>query len=174
MLSHDWFPKPVPQNATLGHATWLYSSFAFLHFDGARAEALRVGHDSGLYNGTFFNLGPDATVEIGNFTTVVGCIFATNGRIEVGSYVFISHEVVMADSAYARIAVGEQAERASEPVIRVRDGAWIGFRAVLLKGADIGEGAIVGAAAVVNFTVPDYAIVAGSPARVVGWTSRSG
>jgi acetyltransferase-like isoleucine patch superfamily enzyme len=46
--------------------------------------------------------------------------------------------------------------------------AWIGARAILLGGADIGEGAIVGAGAVVDFPVPAFAIVAGNPARVVG------
>ena len=53
--------------------------------------------------------------------------------------------------------------------IVVGENAWIGARAVLLEGARLGEGAIVGAAAVVDFEVPPYAIVAGNPARVVGW-----
>ena len=53
--------------------------------------------------------------------------------------------------------------------ISIGSNSWIGARAILLAGARIGEGAIVGAAAVVDFSVPPYAIVAGNPARIVGW-----
>ncbi|HHB80204.1 MAG TPA: CatB-related O-acetyltransferase [Aliiroseovarius sp.] len=44
---------------------------------------------------------------------------------------------------------------------------WIGSGATLLPGATLGNGVIVGAGAVVSGTIPDYAIVAGNPARVV-------
>jgi acetyltransferase-like isoleucine patch superfamily enzyme len=64
------------------------------------------------------------------------------------------------------------------PVIRtdlviapVRIGAWadIGVNAIVLPGISIGKGAIVGAGAVVTEDVPDFAKVAGVPARIVGW-----
>lgn len=44
---------------------------------------------------------------------------------------------------------------------------WIGTGATILPGARIGNGVIIGAQAVVGGTVPDYAIVAGNPARVI-------
>ena len=44
---------------------------------------------------------------------------------------------------------------------------WLGHGAMVLPGARIGDGVIVGGGAVVGGTVPDYAIVAGNPARVV-------
>jgi acetyltransferase-like isoleucine patch superfamily enzyme len=40
---------------------------------------------------------------------------------------------------------------------------------VLLPGARLGDGVIVGAGAVVDFEVPPYAVVAGNPARIVSW-----
>lgn len=46
--------------------------------------------------------------------------------------------------------------------------AFIGLGAVLMPGAQVGRGAIVGAGAVVRGSVPDYAIVVGNPAQVVG------
>lgn len=58
---------------------------------------------------------------------------------------------------------------ASAP-IRIRDHAWIGFQTIILKGVTIGEGAIIGAGSVVTKDVPDYAVVAGNPARVVKYT----
>ena len=53
--------------------------------------------------------------------------------------------------------------------IVIGDDAWIGSRAILLGGAHLGRGVIIGAAAVVDFTIPGYAIVAANPARIVGW-----
>jgi virginiamycin A acetyltransferase len=44
---------------------------------------------------------------------------------------------------------------------------WIGHGAILLPGARIGHGVIVGAGAVVGGTVPDFAVVAGNPARIL-------
>ena len=32
-LPHDWFPRPLPSNVRLGEGTWLYSTFAFLHYE---------------------------------------------------------------------------------------------------------------------------------------------
>jgi maltose O-acetyltransferase len=49
----------------------------------------------------------------------------------------------------------------------VADGAWLGARAIVLKGVFVGKGAIVGAGAVVTRDVPEWTLVAGNPARHV-------
>jgi len=51
--------------------------------------------------------------------------------------------------------------------ITIHDDAWIGTGAVILPNIEIGEGAIVGANAVVTQNVPPYTVVAGIPARIV-------
>ena len=174
-LNHDWFPRPLPRNVQIGKRSWLYSSFAFLHYRSRRPCGVRIGNDTGIYNGTFFDLGSNGEVIIGNYCTLVGAIICSDKRIVINDYVFIAHEVVLADS-FAAIPPDELAERKNSEVrglatpvtsILIGGNAWIGARAVLLKGARIGEGAIVGAGAVVDFEVPRYAIVAGNPARIV-------
>jgi acetyltransferase-like isoleucine patch superfamily enzyme len=130
-----------------------------------------VGHDSGVYIGTLFELGATGEVEIGNFCTVVGAIIRTNQRVVIEDYALVSHEVVIADTFAAVPPVEEpEASVLGEPAVSVaiRRNAWIGARAILLGGADIGEGAIVGAGSVVDFPVSAFAIVAGNPARIVG------
>ena len=177
-LTHDWFPEPVPDNVLIGERSWLYSSYAFRHYRSQKPVGLRVGHDTGLYHGTFFDLGPEGEVEIGHYCSLVGAIFATNCRVEIGDYSFIAHEVVLADSFAAVPGAGNTDPACSATRIAASGGifigenAWIGANAVLLTGAHIGEGSIVGAAAVVDFKVPAYSIVAGNPARIKGSVKR--
>jgi len=174
MLPHDWFPWPLPANVVIGERSWCYSSFSCLHYRSRRPCGVRVGHDSGIYNGTFFDLGPDGEVEIGNYCTLVGAIISTNGRVVISDYAFLAHEVVLADSfvaepSAAQVGDGSGISASVRPaVIVVGENSWIGARAVLLSGARVGAGAIVGAAAVVDFEVPAGCIAAGNPARVIG------
>jgi acetyltransferase-like isoleucine patch superfamily enzyme len=167
-LPHDWYPEPLPANVTVGERSWVYSSFAFLHYRSARLCGVKIGNDTGVYNGTFFDLGPNGEVEVGDYCSLVGAIISTNGRVVIGDYAFLAHEVVLADSPVA-VPAPTDGVSASEPSIVLGENSWVGARAVLLGGARIGQGAVVGAGAVVDFEVPDYAIVAGNPARVVGW-----
>jgi acetyltransferase-like isoleucine patch superfamily enzyme len=45
---------------------------------------------------------------------------------------------------------------------------WIGARVLILGGVRIGKGCVIGAASLVNQSIPDWSIVAGSPARIIG------
>lgn len=181
-LEHDWFSEPLPDNVQLGERNWLYSSFAFRHYYSRQPTGVRTGSDTGLYNGTFFNLGPRGQVAIGRFCALVGAMISCNSRVVIGDYVFIAHEVVLADS-FAATPFDRHSElppqcppTTDEPPqtsIVIGDNVWIGARAILLAGARIGEGAIVGAASVIDFEVPPYTVVAGNPARVVRRIDKS-
>jgi len=167
-LPHDWFPRPLPTNVEIGERSWLYSSFSLVHCHSRRPVSLRIGHDCGLYNGTFFDLGAEGEVEIGDYCTIVGAIFATNGRVEIGDYSFISHEVLIADHFFA--VPPSRDERLPHPaptIKRIGENVWIGARAVLTGNIKIGDGAIIGAAAVIGTDIPPYTIVAGNPARQI-------
>jgi acetyltransferase-like isoleucine patch superfamily enzyme len=176
-LPHDWFDKPLPATCRLGDRTWLYSSFAFVHSRSQGRESVTVGDDSGLYNGTFFDLGPNAQVRIGRYCTVVGAIFSTRRNVVIGDYVFISHEVVLADNEMAVPPFDDKCEAGisdSDCDIIIEDDVWIGAQAIILGGVRIGAGAIIGAAAVVDRDVPAHTIFAGNPGRVVGSVPKAG
>jgi acetyltransferase-like isoleucine patch superfamily enzyme len=167
VLEHDWFPAPLPEHVTIGDDSWVYSSFAFIH--DVSLQGIVIGQHTGVYNGTFFDLGPQGSVEIGDYCTIVGAIFSTNGPVVIRDYAFVAHEVLIADEDFATPA--SSASGRSESRIVIGENAWIGARAVLLAGADIGRDAVVGAGTVVDGPVPDGAVVAGSPFRVIGSTS---
>lgn len=57
--------------------------------------------------------------------------------------------------------------------VRIGNKVWIGFGVSILKGVDIGEGAVIAAASVVTRDVPPYTLVAGNPARVIREVERS-
>lgn len=161
-LAHDWFPRELPDRVQLGERSWLYSSYAFHHSHGR----VSIGHDCGVYNGTQFELGPLAEVEIGPFCTLVGAIIATNGPVSIGDHTFIAHEVVIASAPFALPPDGTPAPQS--PAIEIGAGAWIGARAVILGGVRIGPDAIVGAGAVVTGDIPGGVTAAGNPASRVG------
>jgi acetyltransferase-like isoleucine patch superfamily enzyme len=176
ILSHDWFGRPLPENVSIGEGSWLYSAYAFLHCCSTRPCVLKVGRNTGIYMGSFFELGPRGEVEIGDYCTLVGVIIASNARVLIGSYSFLAHEVVIADD-FAAAPWRRDADRTvfppqSEPSVILGEDVWVGARAVLLQGARIGSGSVIGAASVIDFEVPPGAIVAGNPARIVGTTDE--
>jgi acetyltransferase-like isoleucine patch superfamily enzyme len=162
-LEHDWFPASLPANVEVGEGTWLYSSYAFLHYRSRAPLGLRIGRSCGIYINTMFEIGEDGIVEIGDHCTLSGPILSTNGRLTIGDHVLMSSRVVVCDEPFAR-PDGDGPGATTE----IGDLVWVGTRVVIAGGTRIGEGAVIGAGTVVTEDVPARAIVAGAPARIVG------
>lgn len=99
-----------------------------------------------------------------------GCLF--DGRkfhIRTGDDVSIGPEAVILTLGHDPQSP-EFADRGGDVIIGNR--VWIGYRALILPGVEIGEGAVVGAGAVVTKNVEPFAIVAGNPARKIGERNR--
>jgi acetyltransferase-like isoleucine patch superfamily enzyme len=92
--------------------------------------------------------------------------------VSIEDEVFIGHGVVFTNDSYPRAVTedGSLQTEADWTVIEthVSTRASIGSNATILAGVRIGCDALVGAGAVVTRDVPDYSIVAGVPARVIG------
>lgn len=124
---------------------------------------------SGTRIGAFVEVQRDA--RIGANCKISSHSFVCTG-VTIGDGVFVGHGVMFVNDPYPS-AVNEdgslQAEGDWQPIAtRVKDRASIGSNVTVLAGLTIGEGALVGAGAVVTHDVPDHAIVAGVPARVIG------
>jgi tetrahydrodipicolinate N-acetyltransferase len=87
--------------------------------------------------------------------------------VRIGSGCTLSWDVQVLDNDFHAITVDGEQRPAKAPVV-IGDRVWVGTRAIVLKGVTIGDGAIVAAGAVVTRDVAPNAVVAGSPARVVG------
>lgn len=85
--------------------------------------------------------------------------------------VFLGPSCVFTNVINPRSAVNRKSEYAKTTV---KKGATIGANATIVCGHDIGKFAFIGAGAVVTKNVPDYALVIGNPARLVGWMSEYG
>jgi acetyltransferase-like isoleucine patch superfamily enzyme len=107
--------------------------------------------------------------NIGEYSFISG-----NGGVTIGDNVIIGHHVSILTSEhnYADTDVPIQAQGLRLAPVTIGDDVWIGSGARILAGVTIGRGAIVAAGAVVTGDVPEHAIVAGVPARVV--RSRKG
>jgi len=99
-----------------------------------------------------------------------GCLF--DGRkyhIRTGHDVSIGPEAAILSLGHSPRS-SDFADQGGDVVIGNR--VWIGYRAIILPGITIGDGAVVGAGAVVTEDVEPFAIVAGNPARKIGERSK--
>jgi acetyltransferase-like isoleucine patch superfamily enzyme len=98
----------------------------------------------------------------------------SSGRIVIGDDVLFGPEVMVTAAGYRfddGAPVTEQAMDEADVIIG-RD-VWLATRVIVLPGARIGDGAIIGAGAIVTGEIPPYAIAVGIPAKVVGQRQRA-
>lgn len=125
---------------------------------------LKIGKGSQIDMNNYFLL--PRYVTIGSYSHINhGCIIDGRGGLNIGNNVSIS----------LRVNIVTGGHKTNDPYfggnhlpIVIKDSAWIGVNATILHGVTIGKGAVVAAGAVVSKDVPDYAIVAGIPAKVIG------
>lgn len=128
----------------------------------------RAGARINVERGAYFGLG--VGIEIGD-DSGIGVNCQLYAPIVIGKDVMMGPEVIILTANHEFADTGrpmwKQGWRAREPVV-IGDDVWIGTRVIILPGVTIGRGAIIGAGACVTKDVPEYAIAAGNPARIVG------
>jgi len=135
---------------------------------------LEIGNRCTIQNYAFFQLTkPDPKVYIGD-DTVIGrhCMITAKNLIRIGSNVLMGAYVQVIDCNHGirkHKIIREQSAYIGQVIIG--DDVWIGAGAKILMNVTIGQGAVIGANAVVRKDVPPYAIVGGVPAEVIKYRS---
>jgi acetyltransferase-like isoleucine patch superfamily enzyme len=136
-------------------------------------EGAVLGHGCVIGRGAYIGAG----VELGDSCKVQNYALVYEPA-RLGDGVFIGPAAVLTNDTYPRAVTpsGEAKSAADwEAVgVTIHDGASIGARAVCVAPVTIGAWAMVAAGAVVTRDVPAHALVAGVPARQIGWVGRDG
>lgn len=109
----------------------------------------------------------DAMIEIGK-----ECFFNNNcsitaaEKIVIGNQCKFANNLVIVDHDHEIIKGHATEKLVSKPIV-ISNNVWIGANCTILKGVQIGEGAIVAAGSVVTKNVPEHSIVAGVPAKII-------
>ena len=154
------------RNVTLG------DDVAITHEDLVNLYGCTIG--GGTKIGPFVEVQKNS--QIGARCKISSHSFICEG-VAIEDEVFIGHGVMFTNDRYPYAAAdGSLLTEADWTVMptRICRGASIGSNATILCGVTVGSGALVGAGAVVTRDVPDHAIVAGVPARVIGAATARG
>jgi UDP-2-acetamido-3-amino-2,3-dideoxy-glucuronate N-acetyltransferase len=151
----------VDEGCEIGEGTKIW------HFSHVQSGA-RIGRNCVL--GQNVNVGNN--VSIGNFVKIQNNVSIYEGVI-LEDYVFCGPSMVFTNIVDPR---SKYPQVGSQYYIKtvVKEGASLGANCTIVCGHTIGRFAFVGAGAVVTKDVPDYALMVGNAARLIGWMSEAG
>jgi acetyltransferase-like isoleucine patch superfamily enzyme len=171
-------PTPMrTQLRQIGEGCYLLAGMLLAHIPSYRVRhvlyrrglGLRLERGAHIHKGLEIRSGRKVSIGSGS---IIGfdCILDGRGGITVGRNVNLSSEVAIWTLQHAP---NDPRFGLSEGPVRVGDRAWLSYRAVLLPGVTIGEGAVIAAGSIVTNDVAPFSIVAGAPAQPIGTRSRN-
>ncbi len=149
----------VDDGAVIGKGTKIWH---FCHIMGSAV----LGNNCNLGQNVFVA----SDVRLGNNVKVQNNISIYTG-VECEDDVFLGPSMVFTNVINPRSSVNRRGQYSKT---LVKKGASIGANATIVCGNNIGKFAFIGAGSVVTKSVPDYALVAGNPAKQIGWMSEYG
>lgn len=143
-------------------------------------EGTKIWHFSHIQSGSKIgkkcvfgqNVNVGNNVTIGNYCKVQNNVSIYEG-VTLEDYVFCGPSMVFTNILNPRCKYPQVGAEFYVKTL-VKEGASLGANCTIVCGVTIGRHAMVGAGAVVTKDVPDYALVVGSPARIIGWFSEGG
>lgn len=107
-------------------------------------------------------------LEIGAGTFInYGTSIGASSLIRIGRNCQIGNHCIMIDNDYHGIDLALRTTMPPSQPIILGDNVWLGVRVTVLKGVQIGDGAVIGAGSVVTHDIPARAVAAGVPARIL-------
>lgn len=162
VLRRFWFGRRFQVKGNLSCATGCeFRSPQTINFGGA----VSIGKNS-------FFTAEGGSIQIGDhsvFNMNVHINASIGGSITIGKFCAIGPNVLMrtSDHKFDNPNANIRGQGHNPASICIGDGVWIGANAVILGGTHIGNGAVVGAGAVVTKDVPPMAVVVGVPAKIL-------
>lgn len=115
------------------------------------------------------DFGRGTGIIIGN-NSGLGVNCSIRGPLEMGDNIMMGPDVTILTSVHdttrTDIPMNQQGFLPNKKVT-IGDDVWIGARVIILPGVNVGKGTIIGAGAIVTKDIPEYAVVAGVPAKVI-------
>jgi len=150
----------------------LPASYEKLNFGSKRLRAFcgkqllaSCGENINIEKGADFS----TKVELGD-NSGIGVRADLKGKIKIGNNVMMGPDCIIYTRNHRfdnpEIPMNQQGFQEERPV-SIGNDVWIGGRVTILPGVNIGDGAVLGANAVVTKDVPDYAVVGGNPAKIL-------
>ncbi len=149
----------VDDNCAIGDETKIWH-FSHIMSDSKIGQRCNIGQN--------VVIGPRVT--IGNGCKIQNNVSVYEG-VELEDNVFCGPSMVFTNVYNPRCEIPRKNEYKKT---LIRKGVTIGANATIVGGITIGSYAFIGAGAVVNRDVPDYALLVGNPAKQIGWMSRYG
>jgi acetyltransferase-like isoleucine patch superfamily enzyme len=150
-------PQAIVETQEIGRGTRVW---AFAHI----MKNVRVGENCNVGEQCYLESG----VVVGDDVVIKNGVALWEG-VMIEDRVFLGPNCVFTNDIYPRSKVVNDRVQTV-----VREGASIGANATLLCGIEIGSYSLVGAGSVVTKSVPNFALVAGNPARLRGYVCRCG
>ncbi|WP_299289577.1 acyltransferase [uncultured Mucilaginibacter sp.] len=180
----DWYSKGLPKNIVLSDTVYVETSYGFSTFYSQDEKGLIIDQASGCYQIVDFIVSEKGKVSIGKFSVINGATIVCNSSITIGNHCMLAWSSVITDTWFdistspievrqeLLINVSKNSLRSFPitgkpmPVI-LEDNCWVGFGAIIMPGVRLGRGSVVGCKTVILEDVPPYAVITGSPAKIV-------
>jgi acetyltransferase-like isoleucine patch superfamily enzyme len=132
-----------------------------------------IGSECVIGRGVFV----DAGVQIGNRVKIQNYVSVFHG-VTIEDGVFVGPHVCFTNDMFPRAVNADMSLKAADDWVLsetlIKAGAALGANSTIVCGITIGRWAMVGSGSVVTKDVPDYALVVGNPARIIGYVTPAG
>jgi len=164
-------PSAVIHHADLTLGDNIFIGDHVVIFQDSDGGPVELGRGVLLLGDTYVQTGAGGSLTIGENTHIQpNCQFsAYKGSIQIGKNIEIAPRCAFYPYDHG-FAPGELIARqplTTKGGIVVEDDVWLGYGVIVLDGVRIGKGAVIGAGAVVTHDIPDGALAAGVPARII-------
>lgn len=150
-----------------------------IHPGAVIGEGTKIWHNSQVLSGAI--IGKNCTI---GHNCLIGEGVKIGNNVKIQSNTDVWHKVTLEDYVFvgpSAVFTNDLIPRSKYPKAKeewlptvVKEGATIGANATIVCGHTINKGVLIGAGSVVTKDIPDYAMVIGVPAKIVGWLCECG